>query len=247
VRLGDVEHDLSTRTLVMGVLNASSHSLCERAERLVTDGADVLAIVLVGEKPEEEVGEHEEIERTAPVVEAIHDRFDTPLSVETSRSSVLRTACAAGAVIGADSAGFIDPDFLPVAAAFGATVIATHRGPAPGVADVRAFLAARVACALDAGVTPDRIVVDAGLGLGKMHAQSVELLRRSAELGGLGAPLLLAPDNGFLGEGDPAIHAASALGVSLGCRILRVHDVKGARRVADVLAAILEARVPVRG
>ena len=93
-------------------------------------------------------------------------------------------------------------------------------------------------------------MLDAGLDLGKTWQQSLELLRASDRLAALGYPLLLSASNKtFLGklldlEIDQrrlASHAAHALGIRLGCRILRAHDVRGARRVADVLAAIMEA------
>ena len=94
-------------------------------------------------------------------------------------------------------------------------------------------------------------MVDAGLDLGKTEPQSLELLRRSDRLVALGYPVFLSASNKrFLGallgtevtDRRESSHAAHALGIALGCRILRAHDVRGARRTADVLAAILEAR-----
>jgi dihydropteroate synthase len=118
------------------------------------------------------------------------------------------------------------------------------------VTDVGAFLLERAARAEAAGIHRDRIVLDAGLDLGKTWQQSLALLRASDRLAVHGRPVLLSASNKtFLGklldlEIDDrrlASHAAHALGVRLGCRILRVHDVRGARRTADVVAAILEA------
>jgi dihydropteroate synthase len=164
--------------------------------------------------------------------------------------------------MGNDISGFGDPDYLAVAAEAGAAVVATHIRLAPRVADpdphyddvvaeVAAFLAERVERALAAGVGADRIVVDAGLDLGKTAEQSLALLRASDTLSGLGYPLLLSASNktflGVLydlaiGERREASLIAAALGTTLGCRILRVHDVAGTRRVAEVLAAISAAR-----
>ena len=93
-------------------------------------------------------------------------------------------------------------------------------------------------------------MLDAGLDLGKTEPQSVVLLRASDTLVALGYPVLLSASNKrFLGhllgtevtDRREATHAAHALGVALGCRILRAHDVRGARRVADAIAAVLEA------
>jgi len=111
------------------------------------------------------------------------------------------------------------------------------------------FLVDRRQRALDAGVAADRIVVDAGLDLGKSAAQSLQLLRDSDRLAGLGAPLLLSASNKtFLGvlfdlpvtERREASLGATALGIASGCRIVRVHDVQGAVRVRDVIARLIE-------
>jgi dihydropteroate synthase len=118
------------------------------------------------------------------------------------------------------------------------------------VADVSAFLVDRATSARAAGIPDSRIVLDAGLDLGKTAGQSVTLLRASNRLAALGWPLLLSASNKtFLGvsfglelgdRSEPTL-AAHALGVSLGCRIVRAHDVKAARRVCDSLAAVMEA------
>jgi dihydropteroate synthase len=149
-----------------------------------------------------------------------------------------------------------------VAAAAGATVVATHIRLGPRIPDpepvyddvveaVSAFLVERANRATDLGLGPDRIVLDAGLDLGKTADQSLTLLRASGTLAGLGYPLLLSASNKtFLGKvldleinqrGSASLGAA-ALGVSLGCRIVRVHDVAGTRHVCDSLAAIERAR-----
>jgi dihydropteroate synthase len=236
-------------------------ALLVRAEQLVTDGADILDIGGVKAGPGTEVTEEEELDRVVPAIEALHARMDVPLSVDTWRASVARQAYKAGAIIGNDISGFADADYLAAAAAAGAAVVATHirigpRIPDPEpeyadvVASVRAFLEERAARACSAGVGADQVVLDAGLDLGKTPSQSLELLRASGELASLGCPLLLSASNKpFLGVTfDLAIDrrldaslGAAALAVSLGCRIVRAHDVAGTRRVCDALAAVLEA------
>lgn len=235
-------------------------SFFAHAEQAVADGADLLDVGGVKAGPGPDVSEAEEMERVVPAVEELRQRFDLPIAVDTWRASVAREAYRAGAVIGNDISGFADPAYLPAAAAAGATVVATHIRLAPRVpdpepvygdllGDVRAMLADRTRRAADAGIPPERVIVDAGLDLGKTAEQSLELLRRSSELAELGHPLLLSASNKrFLGEvlglgveeRGPASLAAAALGASLGCRILRVHDVAGTVRVRDLVAAILE-------
>lgn len=259
---------------MMGILNRTPDSfydagatfaldaLLARAQQLVAEGADLLDVGGVKAGPGPEVGEAEELDRVAPTIAALHDRLDVPISVDTWRASVAAAAYEAGACMGNDISGFADPDYLAVAARAGAAVVATHIRLAPRVPDpdphyedlvgeVAAFLAERAGQAVDAGIPADKVVVDAGLDLGKTPAQSLELLRASARLAELGFPLLLSASNKrFLGEllglavdeRTEASLAALALGVSLGCRVVRVHDVAGARQACDALAAVLEVR-----
>ena len=271
--LGGRSYDLAQRALVMGILNRTPDSFYDkgatyeldklylRAEQLVRDGADILDIGGVKAGPGPEVTEDEEMERVVPVVAGLVQRFDTPVSVDTWRASVARASYAEGAVMGNDISGLGDPDYAPAAAEHGAAIVITHIRLKPRVADpephyddlvpdVAGFLSERAHGALAAGVPAERIVLDAGLDLGKTAEQSLTLLRASRTLAGLGFPLLLSASNKtFLGkildleltERREASLGAAALGIAWGCRILRVHDVLGTRRVRDALEAIGEA------
>jgi dihydropteroate synthase len=275
VALGPHRFDVRHRALVMGILNRTPDSFFDqgayfdfdgflaKAEQLVDEGADFLDVGGVKAGPGPEVNEAEELERVIPALEALNTRFDVPLSVDTWRASVLREALAAGAVVGNDISGFADPEYLPVAAAAGASVVATHIRIGPRVPDpepaydepvvdaVARFLRARAEVAEAAGIPRERVMVDAGLDLGKTEPQSLELLRAHDRLAALGWPLFLSASNKrFLGDlvgttvddRRDASRAAHTLGIALGSRILRAHDVRGARRTADVMAAVLAAR-----
>jgi len=256
----------------MGVLNRTKDSffspaatfeledLYRRADGLVGEGADLLDVGGVKAGPGDEVSEEEELDRVIPVIEELATRFDVPLSVDTWRSQVAKAGFAAGACVGNDISGFADPEYLSVAANAKATVVATHIRLRPRVADpsphyddvtktVSDFLLERRRWALDAGLSDEQIVLDAGLDLGKTAAQSLQLLRDSDVLAGLGSPLLLSASNKtFLGaffdlevqRRREASLSATALGVVLGCRIVRVHDVAGTVRVRDALARLSE-------
>jgi dihydropteroate synthase len=211
--------------------------------------------------PGPEVSEQEELERVLPAIEALRARFELPVSVDTWRASVAQAAYEAGAAIGNDISGFGDPAYLQVSAAAGASVVATHIRLQPRVADpephyddvvaaVAEFLVERAGQAEAAGIAPERVILDAGLDLGKTWEQSLVLLRRSDALAALGYPLLLSASNKtFLGklldldvtDRRDASLAATAVGVARGCRIVRAHDVRGTRRVCDALAAVFEA------
>ena len=258
----------------MGILNRTPDSFFDageywdfddflrKAEVLVAEGADLLDVGGVKAGPGEGVDLDEELRRVVPAVGALVERFDLPISVDTWSAEVLDACCSAGAVIANDISGFEDPRYLEVAAAHDVSVIATHirigpRIPDPEpqyqdlVSDVRDFLAERAQQALDAGIQRQRIIIDAGMDLGKNRYMSLELLHRSDELASLGFPLLLSASNKrFLFELleterhdiNAGTMASHALGIVKGCRILRAHDVKGSRRVADTMAEILQRR-----
>jgi dihydropteroate synthase len=272
--LGRHEYDIATRPLVMGILNRTPDSFFDHgnhfqfddflrlAEAHVEAGADLLDVggVKAGAGPD--VSEQDELDRVVPAIEALAKRFDLPLSVDTWRAEVARAAFAEGACLGNDISGFADPAYLKVAVEAGASVVATHIRLAPRVRDpepsypegvviaVRDRLVELARRAENERLPADRIVIDAGLDLGKTWQQSLELLRASDRLAALGYPLLLSASNKtFLGkaleleidERRDASLAATAIGVLGGCRVLRVHDVRGTVRVCRVIQAVLEA------
>jgi dihydropteroate synthase len=272
----DHRFDVTHRAVVMGILNRTPDSFfdqgryfdfdsfVQKAEVLVHEGADFLDVGGMKAGPGAEVTVQEELDRVIPAVEALRARFDVPLSVDTFRAAVARAAFEAGAQIGNDISGFADPCYLATAAEFGASVVATHirlapriPDPQPVYTDVRRevveFLAVRAQMALDAGIPRERIMVDAGLDLGKTEPMSALLLRHSDDLVALGFPVFLSASNKrFLGvltgaevdDRREATWAAHALGIALGARVLRAHDVRGGRRVADVMAEVLQRAEP---
>ena len=255
----------------MGILNRTPDSFYDQgrywsfddflalAEKHVDDGADFLDVGGVKAGPGPEVTEAEELDRVIPAIEALAARFDLPLSIDTWRGAVADTAFTAGACIGNDISGFADPTFLPACVEHQASVVATQVRLGPRIPDpqpryqnvrteVTDFLATRAQWALAAGIPAERIMIDAGLDLGKTPAMSAELLRHSDDLTDLGYAVFLSASNkGLIGElvgtevdqRKEASWAAHALGISLGCRVLRAHDVQGARRVSDMMAAVL--------
>src|SRR6476620_5535375 len=217
-RLGDDVHDLTSRALVMGILNRTPDSfydkgltfeldsLLQRAEVLVEQGADLLDVGGVKAGPGPEVSQDEELDRVVAPIAALHERFDVAISCDTWRASVLDEACKAGAVVGNDISGFGDPAYLAVAARRDASVVATHIRLKPRVADpdphyddllrdVTTFLLDRARRAEAAGLAPAQIAPEAGPDLGKTPAQSAVLLRESDQLSSHGYTLLLSSSN----------------------------------------------------
>ncbi len=273
LRLGDISYDITHKAIVMGILNRTPDSFFDRgsywdfdaflakAEVLVDQGADLLDVGGVKAGPGDDVSLDEELERVVPAIGLLHERFDVPLSVDTWNAEVLRESLVAGAVVANDISGFADPLYLKVAAEAEASVVATHirigpRIPDPEpvygdlVSDVVAFLADRAEQAETAGIPKDRIMIDAGLDLGKTEPQSMVLLAASQRLADLGYPVLLSASNKrFLGElfgleiseRSDMNGAAHAFGIARGCRILRAHDVRAAKQTAAFMAAALAA------
>jgi dihydropteroate synthase len=271
--LGSRRFDVARRVLVMGIVNRTPDSFFDHgtyfeldkslrlAEELVGAGADIIDVGGVRAGPGPEVTAAEEIDRVVPAIEAIVARFDVAVSVDTFRAEVAEASFQAGAVLGNDISGFGDPEYLPVAKRYGASVVATHIRLQPRVDDpdprypnddvvsaCEAYLIDRVARARDAGLSDEQVILDAGLDLGKTTPQSLELLRASPRLASIGPCLLLSASNkGFLGdlfdlkidERRDATMAALAVGVVGGCRVLRVHDVEGACRISRTLEALL--------
>ena len=223
--IGGRSFDLTSRPLVMGVLNRTRDSFYDRgayfhldsflrhAERLVHDCADVLD---VGARPGgvgvREVGEDEEAHLVVESIELLRSRFDVPISVDTQRSAVAGAAFAAGAVLANDMSGFRDPDYLATAAAAGAGVVATHTRLPPGVPDpdpvyedvvedVATGLRHLVTRARAAGIPRAAIVLDPGYDLGKTWQQTLALLAHTRRFAELGLPLLVGVSNKiFLGR-----------------------------------------------
>lgn len=259
----------------MGILNRTPDSFFDggdyfgfdefvaKAEQHVIEGADFVDIGGVRLKPGDEVGVEEELERVVPAVQAVAQRFDIPISVDTFRAQVAQACFEAGASVANDTSGFADPEMLHVAGAAGGSVVASHVRTAPRLADpepvygdvvddVTSFLAERASWAEAAGIPRHRIIVDHALDLGKNAAMSTRLLfEGTRKIAALGYPTFLSASNkGFLGHltGDPvanrnhATHAAHVAGIMAGARVLRAHDVKGTRRVADAISELLQAR-----
>jgi dihydropteroate synthase len=225
---------------------------------MVADGADLLDAGLEGTGPG--TSEEEELDRLVPLVASLCQHFEVAVSVSTTKASVASAAFTAGAVVGNDPSGFGDHEYLSVAAAAGATMVAmlgSHASPlspAPVegdlVTEAERYLCERAKCALEKGVRADRIIVDPG-PWGQNSADEARLLvRGSARLASLGYPLLLSmPDARRLGTSPPksvdelraASLAATALGIAAGYRLVRARDVAGTCMVRDLLASIMES------
>jgi dihydropteroate synthase len=264
----------------MGVLNVTPDSFSDggcwqdtaaavaRGFELVEQGADLVDVGGESTRPGAvRPSEAEELDRVLPVVAELA-RAGVLVSVDTMRASVAMAAVAAGAVIVNDvSGGLADPLMAPVVARTGARYVISHwRGHAATmqqraryddvVAEVTGELRARCVAALDAGIAPDRLIVDPGLGFAKEAEHNWQLLAALPQLRALGFPVLVgASRKRFLAgipldpaagpaDRDQATHAISALAAQAGAWGVRVHEPRGTAEAVRVAAALASAQEP---
>ena len=273
LRAKTLEIPLSSRVLIMGVLNVTPDSFSDggrfldpaaalaRAEAMVAEGADLIDLGAESTRPgSKPVEEAEELRRLMPVLEALAPRIPLPLSVDTTKAGVAQRALDAGARLVNDiSAMRFDPRMAQVVAKSGAGLVLMHMQGIPQtmqgapryddvVREVRSFLAARMAAAMEVGIRPDQILLDPGFGFGKTVVHNLTLLARLDELATLGRPVLVGVSRkAFIGQilerevGDRLMGtaAAVALAVQRGARLVRVHDVGAARDVVRMTEAVL--------
>ncbi len=264
------------RTLVVGILNVTPDSFSgdgllrypdpvdaalRRAREMVAAGADLLDVGGESTRPgADPVPLKEEVRRVIPVVEALVETVDVPISVDTRKAEVARRALRAGAWMVNDvSALRADPEMVRVVAEFGCPVVLMHMKGTPKdmqrdpryddvVGEIKQFLAERIAFAQAHGIPADRIVVDPGFGFGKRPEHNLEIVRRLGELRALGFPVLVGPsrkstigrilDNAPPEERLEGTIALCVLCAQNGADLVRVHDVQAvvrALRVADAV------------
>lgn len=272
--LGGRTLELGRRTLVMGVVNVTPDSFSDggrfldpaaaiaHGERLASAGADLLDIGGESTRPgAAPVSAEEELARVLPVIRALKERTQLPLSIDTTKAAVAKEALAAGASLVNDISGLrFDPALPEVVASAGAACCVMHIRGTPEtmqrdpryqdvVAEVVEFLADGVERAERAGVRPERIWVDPGIGFGKTPGHNLFLLRRLVDLRSLGRPIVVGTSRkSFLGHltgGKPPLErivasaaSTAALAVVAGADVVRVHDVaetKDALAVADAI------------
>jgi dihydropteroate synthase len=259
------------RPLIMGIVNLTSDSFSgdgvgddcaaaiAHAEAQRAAGADILDLGAESSRPgAPAVPADVERARLLPVLRALRD-WGVPLSVDTAKPEVMRAALDAGAAIINDIAALQAPGALEAVAASDAGVCLMHMQGEPRtmqadphygdvVAEVRAFLAARLAACAAAGIARERLLVDPGFGFGKTVEHNYALLRALRRFDEFGVPVLAGLSRkSMLGAVTgrpngaarmPASVAAAVLAAERGAKIVRVHDVAATRDALAVLAAL---------
>ena len=262
-RLRSRSLELTPRPLLMGIVNVTPDSFSDggkffdphqaigHALQLVAEGADILDIGGESTRPySQPVSYDQQLRRVLPVVTALISQVRVPISIDTSNAAVAQACLDAGAEIINDVTGLTgDHAMVEVARHTGAAVCVMHMQGTPQtmqdeptytdvVAEVYAYLQSRLGALLGAGIDPQRIALDPGVGFGKTHEHNLTLLSGCWRFHELGRPLLVGHSRkGYIGkvigdkEGD---RTAGTIGVSLslarqGVQVLRVHDVRAVR------------------
>lgn len=285
LRWGSHSLALGKQTALMGIVNVTPDSFSDggrfygteaavaQARRLAAEGADIIDIGGESTRPfARSVSAQEEVDRVVPVIKALAGTIPAPISIDTTKAEVAEAAVAAGASIINDiSALRMDPAIAQVAVDHDLPVILMHMlgeprtmqiDPSYGdvVAEVFDFLEQAMQRAVTAGIDPQKIILDPGIGFGKTLEHNLLLINHLENLARLNAPVLVGPSRKafirkLLAEplgGEPqadapevetGTQAAVAAAVMHGAHILRVHDVANSRALLRVLDAIRNAGV----
>ena len=266
MKIGGRDFDTRYHTYIMGILNVTPDSFSDggrwndrdralrRAEEMAEEGADLIDVGGESTRPGYvPVSEQEEIERTAPVIEALKAGIDLPVSLDTCKAAVARAGISAGADLINDIWGLRqDEKMAGVIAESGLPCCLMHNRKEAVYRDlmreVAEDLTKTLQAAKAAGILEDRIILDPGVGFGKTYEHNLEILRRLEELGRLGYPLLLGCSRkSVIGNtlGLPAAQrvegtlVTTVLAVFKNCAFVRVHDVKENVRAIRMAEAIL--------
>jgi len=258
----------------MGILNVTPDSFSdggrfldqgaaiEHGLRMVDEGADIVDVGGESTRPgSDPVSAEEERDRVLPVIETLASKVPIPISIDTRKPSVAKAALDVGATIVNDVSGGLDPEIFDVVRDARAGMVLMHMKGEPKtmqeapryddvVGEVHEYLGERIEAAELAGIEPERLCIDPGIGFGKDLEHNLTLMHHLDALLDLGRPVLVGPSRKrFIGTlldlpEDQRVEGtvgAVAWLVTRGAHIVRVHDVKEMVRVVRVVDAIARA------
>lgn len=253
---------------IMGILNVTPDSFSDggkwnqmdrallHTEEMIRDGAEIIDIGGESTRPGyQKVTEDEEIERVVPYIRAVREKFNIPVSIDTYKAKVARAAVEAGAGLINDIWGFKgDPKMAETAAALRVPCCVMHNRNLEThpyhnlMEDVLNDLKESIRLGLDAGVRPEHIITDPGIGFGKTLEDNLLVMKHLERLKELGYPILLGTSRkSMVGltlslpveERVEGTVATTVFGVMKGCSFVRVHDVKENYRAMKMTEAMI--------
>jgi dihydropteroate synthase len=266
IQCGPYQLEYERKTIIMGILNATPDSFSDggrfnrvelavdRARQLVEHGADIIDIGGESTRPGgEKVSLEEELERVIPVIRAISESLNIPISVDTYKAEVAKQALDAGAHIINDVwGGKADSRMAEVAASYQVPVILMHnrhnRDYEVFFRDAINDLYESITMMKAAGVKDENIILDPGIGFAKNLQENIEMMRHLDKLVAIGYPVLLGTSRkSMIGqvldlpvtERMEGTGATVCYGIQKGCQIVRVHDVKEITRMAKMMDALI--------
>ena len=266
MRIGSREFDKKHHTYIMGILNVTPDSFSDGGRfnhiesaikhvgEMIAEGADVIDVGGESTRPGyTKISDEEEISRVVPVIEAIKQRFDIPVSIDTYKSEVAKAAAAAGADLINDIWGLkYDDKMAEVIAENNLACCLMHNRTnteySNFMEDMKQDLKETIAIARKAGIADDRIILDPGVGFAKSYENNLEVIRRLGELKELGYPLLLGTSRKSVigltldvpaAERVIGTTVTTVMAVQADCMFVRVHDIKENRQAIEMAEAIL--------
>lgn len=267
MKIGNREFEIGKRTYIMGILNVTPDSFSDggkyndidlaikRAEKMIKDGVDIIDIGGESTRPNyTKVGEEEEINRVVPIIKALKEKFDIPISIDTYKAKVAEEAIKAGADLINDIWGFKkDKDMAHVAAKYNVPCCIMHNRHDNEygkdiIETMKLDIKECIKIALDAGVKRENIILDPGIGFAKDYEQNLEVLNRLDEFCNMDYPVLLGTSRkSVIGttlnlptdERLEGTLATTTLGIIKGCEFIRIHDVLENKRVSLMTDAMV--------
>ncbi len=231
-------------------------------EKMAEDGADIIDIGGESTRPGAKfIPVEEELERTIPVIKKLAKKIKVPISIDTYKPEVARQALDSGAVIVNDITG-LNKKMAKIVSKYKAGAVIMHMKGNPRtmqnnpvykslIDEIIEYLDRAIIRAVDCGIDKEKIVVDPGIGFGKLLEHNSEILNRLKELKILGRPILVGPSRkSFIGKildaepGERVFGTISAcvLAVKNGANIIRVHDVRAVKEATKVLNTITSVK-----
>ncbi len=272
--------NLDSKTSIMGILNVTPDSFFDgglhyrindavkHGLEMVNDGADIIDVGGESTRPfSDPLPLEEELRRVIPVIKALSQEIDIPISVDTYKSEVARQALEAGAKMVNDiSALRFDPAMGPLVAEAGVPIVLMHMKGTPRnmqanptykdlLGEIIGFLSKTIKKAVEIGIRRDLIIIDPGIGFGKSFDGNLRIIKELHRFSSLGQPILVGTSNkSFIGHvldlpvesRETGTMATIAAAVMNGANIVRAHNVRAAKETVTIMDAIKSGRTKAK-
>lgn len=265
--IGNYKFDTTDNTYIMGILNVTPDSFSDggnyvnldaallQTEKMINEGAAIIDIGGESTRPGYTmISDDEEISRVVPVIEAIKNRFDIPISLDTYKSGVARAGLEAGADMINDIWGLkYDDQMAEVVKEYNKSVCIMHNRKndiySDLIADIKSDLSESIELAKKAGIDDELIMIDPGVGFAKSYENNLEVIARLEEFNELGYPVLLGSSRKSVigltldlpaGERVEGTIATSVIAAMKKMAFVRVHDVAANYRAIKMTQKIMQ-------